>query len=108
MIKLTHTLNNVTTAALAEDFKLTRLEDPWNDRMLPSVNTPRRYPLIIANLLCPVYSILRLFKTPLLSATYELAELGQKNRKVKPTGKAANKEQGGLQVLSADEFIWTL
>jgi hypothetical protein len=45
--------HHVRTVASAEDYPLPRLADPVNDRTVPSVATPPRYPMSIANLFKP-------------------------------------------------------
>jgi hypothetical protein len=45
--------HHVRTVASAEDYPLPRLADPVNDRTVPTVPTPPRYPMNIANLFKP-------------------------------------------------------
>ena len=45
--------HNVRTVASAEDYPLARLADPCNDRTVPTVATPPRYPMSIDSLFKP-------------------------------------------------------
>jgi hypothetical protein len=42
--------HHVRTVASAEDYPLERLQDPLNDRPMPDVPKPPRYPMNIQNL----------------------------------------------------------